>query len=113
MYNIGTVLEPGIGTTRFIVYYAVILIAGGWISCMWHEKTSPRVICIGASGTICGLLGIYMVLLFRIYGMDGLRSVYPTIGMLILMTFSKKIDSIGHFAGLLVGVACGVMLLMI
>lgn len=63
MYNIGTVLEPGIGTTRFIVYYAVILIAGGWISCMWHEKTSPRVICIGASGTICGLLGIYMVML--------------------------------------------------
>lgn len=110
MYNMGVVLEPALGTTRFIVYYAVILMVGGYISCMWHKKTSPRVVCIGASGTICGLLGIYMVLLFRIYGMDGIRSVYPTIGMLVLMTFSKKIDSIGHFSGLFVGVICGILI---
>lgn len=110
MYNIGTVLEPVLGTKRFVIMYIVILIVGGCIACLGHQNHSPHTISIGASGTICGLLGIYIALVVRIAGLAGLRSVLPTIGMLFVMTFSKKIDSIGHFSGLLVGIVCGYVL---
>ena len=110
MYNIGCALEPALGTKLFIIIYIVILVGGGLFSFVVHGKFQQNALCIGASGTICGLLGVYAVIIFSIYGLTGLRSVISTVIILVLMTASKKIDSIGHFTGLAVGILCGMVL---
>ncbi len=74
-----------------------------FVSSKIHKKKSPFTLSIGASGVICGLLGIYMTIAFLALGFAGIRSVIPTIVLLVLMTFSPQIDSIGHFTGLLLG----------
>lgn len=111
LFNLGTVLEPVLGTTRFVTFYAVIMILGGALSCFIHKKYKPLTLSIGASGVLCGLLGIYTVMIVAIYGLSGIRSVLPTMGILLLMTTSKRIDSVGHFSGLAVGILCGIVLL--
>ena len=111
LYNIGRVLEHALKSELYAICYAVIMIAGGLISAMIHKKTSPFVLCIGASGVICGLLGIYVVIAYSVMGFSAIRSMAPTFVILALMTTSKKIDSIGHFAGLAVGIICGLAII--
>lgn len=110
LYNIGRVLEHSLKSELYVICYAVIMIAGGLISAMIHKKTSPFVLCIGASGVICGLLGIYVVIAYSVMGFSAIRSMASTFIILALMTTSKKIDSIGHFAGLVTGIICGLVL---
>ncbi len=107
LYNVGTVIEKMLGPVMYGASYAVIMLAGGLLSARIHKTKSPFTLSIGASGVICGLLGIYMAAAFSVYGFAGLRSVMPTIFLLILMTASSRIDSIGHFTGLMTGIVIG------
>ncbi|MCR5053698.1 MAG: rhomboid family intramembrane serine protease, partial [Lachnospiraceae bacterium] len=107
LYNLGEVLEPVLGMKTFLICYGVIMIVGGILSCFIHKAKSPFTRSIGASGVICGLLGIYIAIAFSYGGLAALRSVAPSLLIMALMTASKKIDSIGHFTGLAVGLVCG------
>ncbi len=113
LYNIGTVLEHILSTKLYSICYIVIMLIGGYLSARLHKKGSPFTHSIGASGVLCGLLGIYVVIAFSVLGWQGVRSVLPTMVILVLMTTSKKIDSIGHFTGLLMGFICGGVLINI
>jgi rhomboid protease GluP len=113
LYNIGRVLEHVLSTWIFSICYVVIMLIGGLLSARLHKKGSPFTHSIGASGVLCGLLGIYVVIAFSVLGWQGVRSVLPTMVILVLMTTSKKIDSIGHFTGLLMGLICGGVLINI
>lgn len=108
LYNIGSVLEQMIGSVIYIATYFLIGIVSGLISFFIHKKYQPNVVTIGASGIICGLLGVYISIAFYHVGFGVLVSVAPTIVIMILMVFSKHIDSIGHFSGLAVGIASGI-----
>ncbi len=112
LYNVGTVIEMLLGPKRYVVAYLLIMGAGGLIGARLHKKKTPFTLCIGASGVLCGLLGIYMVIAFINLGFAGIKSVIPTILILILMTGSKRIDSIGHFTGLLVGIVYGIAIIL-
>ena len=111
LYNIGTVLERALSTKIYSICYIVIMLIGGFLSARLHKKGSPFIYSIGASGVLCGLLGIYIVIAFSVLGWQGIRSVIPTIVILVAMTTSKRIDSIGHFTGLAVGLICGIILI--
>ncbi len=111
LYNVGTVIERLLGIKRYIIAYLLIMVIGGLIGARLHKKKTPFTLCIGASGVLCGLLGIYIVIAFFSLGFAGIKSVIPTILILILMTGSKRIDSIGHFTGLFVGIVYGIILL--
>lgn len=113
LYNIGRTLEHALDSRLYAICYAVIMVAGGLMSARFHKKGSPFTFSIGASGVICGLLGIYMVIAFTVFGFGGIRSLIPTIILLIAMTASSRIDSIGHFTGLFVGIVCGFVLVNI
>ncbi|MCR5475619.1 MAG: rhomboid family intramembrane serine protease [Lachnospiraceae bacterium] len=71
------------------------------------RKYKPNVISIGASGIICGLLGVYVVIAFHFMGVQAFVSVASSMVLLVLMVFSKHIDSIGHFSGLATGITSG------
>ncbi|WP_026528145.1 rhomboid family intramembrane serine protease [Butyrivibrio sp. VCD2006] len=111
LYNLGSVLERVLGEWVFAGSYALIMILGGLLSARIHKKTSPFTLSIGASGVICGLIGIYMVMAYCVMGMAAIKSMAPTLILLALMTTSKRIDSIGHFTGLFLGLICGVGIL--
>ena len=110
LYNIGRTLEYALHSELYAICYGFIMVAGGLLSARLHKKGSPFTYSIGASGVICGLLGIYIVIAYSVFGFGGIRSLIPTIVLLIAMTASKRIDSIGHFTGLLVGIICGFVL---
>lgn len=113
LYNLGEVLEKNFGSWMFLLFYVVIMILGGTASVIVHKKKSPFILSIGASGVICGLLGVYLVYAIHMLGIMGIKSVLPSLLMMVLMTASKKIDSIGHFTGLATGLICGILLINI
>lgn len=113
LYNIGRTLEYALRSGLYAICYVVIMVAGGLLSARLHKKGSPFTYSIGASGVICGLLGIYIVIAYSVFGFGGIRSLIPTIILLVAMTASKRIDSIGHFTGLMVGIICGFVLVNI
>ena len=110
LYNIGSALEHALGSDLYAGCYIAIMLVGGLMSARIHKKGSPFTLSIGASGVICGLLGIYMVIAYTVFGFGGIRSLIPTIVLLVAMTASERIDSIGHFTGLFVGIICGFVL---
>ena len=113
LYNIGRTLEHILYSRLYAVCYFSIMVIGGLLSARLHKKGSPFTYSIGASGVICGLLGIYIVIAFTVFGFGGIRSLLPTIFLLVAMTASKRIDSIGHFTGLFVGIICGFVLVKV
>lgn len=113
LYNIGRALEHALDTWLYALCYGVIMIVGGLLSVRVKKRHEPFTLSIGASGVICGLLGIYMVIAFSVWGFGGIRSMIPTIVILVAMTMSKRIDSIGHFTGLLTGIICGLVIIHI
>jgi membrane associated rhomboid family serine protease len=108
LYFLGQVLEPAIGTPRFVVVYLVSLFAGSFGALL----LSPDALSYGASGAVFGVLGAAFVIA-RGRRVDALAS---TIGVLILfnlaISFGVPGISIGaHLGGLVAGVACAFVIL--
>jgi membrane associated rhomboid family serine protease len=104
LFIVGRVIEPGIGTPRFLALYFASLLAGAFGALALTHPYDPTV---GASGAIFGLFGAAAVIA-RGRGMNELAS---QIGFLIVInlvfTFSVPDISIGgHLGGLVAGVIC-------
>jgi membrane associated rhomboid family serine protease len=104
LYFLGRLLEPAIGTTRFVFLYFASLFAGALGALL---LTSPDQVTIGASGAIFGIFGAAFVIARG----RGLDSVARTIGVILLFnlafSFSNPGISLGgHLGGLVAGVAC-------
>jgi membrane associated rhomboid family serine protease len=104
LYIVGRVIEPGIGTPRFLALYFASLLAGAFGALALSQPYEPTV---GASGAIFGLFGATAVIA-RGRGMNELAS---QIGFLIVInlvfTFSVPHISIGgHLGGLIGGAIC-------
>lgn len=110
LYILGTVLEQMLGSNLFTTVYFLIGITGGFVSYLIHKKYQPNVLAIGASGILCGLLGVYVVIAFQFTGVHAIMSVASSMIILVLMAFSKHIDSIGHFSGLGCGIGIGILI---
>jgi membrane associated rhomboid family serine protease len=107
LYFMGRLLEPAIGTLRFVVLYFVCLVAGSFVA-LWF---SPDAVSAGASGAIFGLLGAT----FIIARGRGMEAIAGEIGFLIIFnlvfTFAQAGISIGaHVGGLVAGVLCGLLI---
>lgn len=103
LFFLGRLLEPALGTARFLVLYFASLLAGS----LGALILEPNSIGIGASGAIFGLAGATFVIA-RGRGMEALAS---QIGFLIIInlvfSFSAANISIGaHIGGLIGGVIC-------
>ncbi len=102
LYILGTLLEPAIGTPRFVAIF-LISVLGGALGVALIEPGSPTV---GASGGVFGLMAAAFIIA-RDRGMDELAS---QIGFFVVInlvfTFSVPRVSIGgHIGGLLAGAA--------
>ena len=99
LYVLGTLLEPAIGTARFLGIYFVSLLAGS----LGALLLSPDQLTVGASGAIFGLMAAAFVIA-RHRGLDQLAS---QIGFFIVInlvfTFGVSDISIGGHLGGLIG----------
>lgn len=110
--NISPALESYLGKRTFLILYMVFVLVGGGLSVIVKKNKKPYVMSIGASGAICGVFGLLMVLV-GFYQPYNLKSFVPTIVILFAMIFSNKIDNAGHFCGLFMGVLVGIAMIAI
>jgi membrane associated rhomboid family serine protease len=109
LFFVGRVLEPGIGTPRFVALYFASLFAGAFGAV---AMTDPAQITVGASGAIFGIFGAT----FLIAGARGLRDIARQLGFLLLINiaFTLGVPNIsvgGHLGGLAGGFACGLIII--
>lgn len=107
LYFLGRILEPGIGTPRFVAVYFTSLFAGA----LGAILLDPNELTIGASGAVFGIFGATFVIA-RSRGVDALAS---TIGIVLLFnlafTFgSDRISVGGHLGGLAAGLLCALVI---
>jgi membrane associated rhomboid family serine protease len=103
LFLLGRLLEPALGTPRFVALYFASLLAGS----LGALVLDPNALTLGASGAIFGLAGATFVIA-RGRGMDAIAS---QIGFLIvfnlIFSFTAARVSIGaHLGGLIGGVIC-------
>ena len=107
LFFLGRILEPGIGTPRFVALYLASLFAGSFGALL----LDPNALTIGASGAVFGIFGATFVIA-RERRIEGLAS---SIGIVLLLnlaiTFGNPEISIGgHLGGLAAGVLCALVI---
>jgi membrane associated rhomboid family serine protease len=107
LFFLGRLLEPALGTPRFLVLYFASLLAGSFGALL----IEPNSLSVGASGAIFGLAGATLVIA-RGRGMDALAA---EIGFLIVFnlvySFARPHISIGaHVGGLVGGIVCALVI---
>ena len=106
-YFLGSMLEPALGSVRFVALYLASLFAGSFGAML----LSPEAETVGASGAIFGLLGAAFIIM-RSRGIDPMQSwIGPILILNILFTFRPGISIGGHLGGLLGGVLASFILL--
>lgn len=108
LFFLGRILEPGIGTARFVAIYFVSLLAGS----LGAVLLSPDSLTIGASGAIFGIFGATFIIA-RSRGVDALASSIGIILVLnLVFTLGRPEISIGgHLGGLVGGALCALFIL--
>ncbi len=108
LYVLGTLIEPIIGTARFIGIYFAALLAGSLGALL---ATDPSEVTVGASGAIFGL----MAAAFVIARHRGIEQLASQIGLFVVLnlvfTFSVPGISVGGHIGGLIGGALAALLL--
>lgn len=109
LYILGQVLEPGIGTARFVAVYLVSLVAGSAGALLLSDPSSFTV---GASGAVYGLFIATIIVAYR----RGMNQVVTQLGFWLVLnlviTFSVPNISVGGHLGGLVGGALAGLLVM-
>jgi len=108
LYILGSLLEPAVGTARFVGIYAVSLLSGS----LGALLLDPNALTVGASGAVFGLMSATF-LMARRRGMEDLASqigIYVVIN--IVFTFSVPSISVGGHLGGLAGGAVAALLVV-
>jgi membrane associated rhomboid family serine protease len=110
LYVAGSILEPGIGTPRFLGIYFVSLLAGS----LGALIVDPNALTVGASGAIFGLMAA-VVVIARGRGMEQIASQFGLFIVLnLVLTFSISGISIGgHIGGLIGGFVAAALVLFV
>jgi membrane associated rhomboid family serine protease len=107
LYFLGRLLEPGIGTPRFLAVYFVSLLAGSFGALL----LSPDSHTVGASGAVFGLLSAAFIIARH----RGLEQLAGQIGIFIIINLfftlsAAQISVGGHFGGLIAGALCAFLI---
>ena len=109
LYFLGRILEPSIGTVRFVMIYFACLLAGSFGAILISGSSVPTV---GASGAVFGIFGAVFVIAQGRGLTDLAREVGLILGINLVLTFSISGISIGgHLGGVVAGLLCGLLVI--
>ena len=107
---IGLLLEPHLGTVRFLIAYLLAGIGGSLASLWWNDY----MVAVGASGAIFGMYGVFLALLLSKALDKNIQRAFLTSTLvfviyMVLNALKKEtnIDNAAHFGGLLTGLIFG------
>jgi len=105
---IGLLLEPYLGKARFSILYVLTGLLASTTSLCWHDFT----VCVGASGAIFGLYGIFLAMLTtNLIEKTARKAFLTSIGIFVaynlLNGMKGNIDNAAHIGGLLSGMLLG------
>lgn len=99
LHQLGSQLEPLLGSTKFTIVYLISGIAGSFASVLFND---PYTISVGASGAIFGLMGSFFVVIRSVH--FDTRSITTLIGINLVIGFVLPgIDWHAHLGGLIAG----------
>lgn len=109
LYFLGKVLEPSIGTVRFVIIYFSCLLAGSFGAIL---LSGSDVVTVGASGAVFGIFGAVFVIA-RGRGLNDMaRDVGIILAINLALTFTISGISIGgHLGGVIAGAICGLVII--
>ena len=100
LFILGRLLEPAIGTPRFVVLYFVSLLAGSFGALL----LDPDIPTVGASGAVYGLMGAAIVIARQRGAQQIVQEIGIWLGLNLLLSFTVNGISVGgHLGGLLGG----------
>jgi len=111
LYSLGKMLEPGLGTTRFLMLYFFCGIAAGISSLIFNLYT----ISAGASGALFGLYGYLLGAELIGNFQDREKLSYVVINFIIFVVISAffttlfQVDLSGHIGGCMAGLVLSVL----
>lgn len=105
---IGMLLEPRLGSTRFLSAYLITGLAASLASLYWHDLT----ISAGASGAIFGMYGLFLAMLTTNLIEKSARNALITsiaifVGYNLVNGLKEGIDNAAHIGGLVSGMIAG------
>ncbi|HLA52548.1 MAG TPA: rhomboid family intramembrane serine protease [Flavitalea sp.] len=108
LLNIGVLLEPHLGRTRFISAYLLSGITASVASLWWHDMT----ISAGASGAVFGMYGVFLAMLTtnlieKAARKALLASIAVFVGYNLIYGLKGGIDNAAHIGGLIGGLIIG------
>lgn len=109
LFILGQVLEPAIGTARFVGLYVVSLLAGAVGALLLSE---PMTFTVGASGAIYGLFIATIIVARRRGQMQIVQQLGFWLVLNLVLTFSVANISVGGHIGGLVGGTIGTLLVV-
>jgi membrane associated rhomboid family serine protease len=109
LFFLGRLLEPALGTPRFLALYFASLLGGSFGALL----LSPDALTVGASGAVFGLFGAGFVIARN----RGMTALATELGFLIVLnlafTFGANNISVGgHLGGLAVGFLCALAIVV-
>jgi membrane associated rhomboid family serine protease len=110
LFILGQVLEPAIGTARFVAVYLVSLVAGAVGALLMSD---PVTFTVGASGAIYGLF-VATILVARQRGhMEVVQQLAFWLVINLVFTFAASNISVGGHLGGIVGGAIGALIVVV
>lgn len=110
----GMVLEPQLGTVKYLILYLLSGLGGNVISAGWEWMTNDYAVSAGASGAIFGIIGGLLYIAIRNRGRIGNLTERGLIFMIILSLYygftSSGVDNMAHIGGLLSGFVFSILL---
>jgi membrane associated rhomboid family serine protease len=105
LYMYGPAVEQAYGHVRFAALYLVAGLAGSAAS---YAFSDPRIIGVGASGAIFGIVGVLVVHFYNRGQRHLVNSLMGFIGLNLILGFVlPNIDNAAHIGGLIGGFALG------
>ncbi|MBQ6478503.1 MAG: rhomboid family intramembrane serine protease [Erysipelotrichaceae bacterium] len=104
LINIGPAVERIFGSVGMLVIYFGSMVLGKILALqIRHNKRDDYTMSLGASGAICGLIGAYLLVVMKYYGMDGLMSMGRSLLSLVIMSVLPGVDGTSHFSCMAMG----------
>lgn len=112
LWSVGVYLEETLGKAKTLALYMLLAVTSSAFSFWWHTRDGGIGNSAGASGAICGLIGVAIGFSVRHRNAARhLRSHYLgwAVWILLLAFSGWNIDNAGHIGGLVPGIALGML----